>query len=265
MIESKPGVALITGASSGIGQELARTCARHHHDLVLVARNEDRLLALADELAKEYGIQSLVISADLLEPESPQRIHERCVNAGLHIHVLINNAGFGAGGSFAATDIPSMLAQLQVNIVALTHLTRLFLPAMVSRNAGRILHVASTAGFQPGPFMAVYYASKAYVISFSAALTEELRGTSVTSTVLCPGPTATDFQRRAGITNAPIAGRLLLKTPEFVAERAYAGMMKGNVHVIPGLMNKAGVVFVKLLPGFITRRVVGLLNRKRPV
>src|SRR5438128_1555599 len=189
--------ALITGASSGIGLELAKLFARDEHDVVLVARRADKLKQLAAQLGSAHNIRATVIPADLADPAAPEEIFRALRAADVELDVLVNNAGFGVTGPFLATDAAAELRMIQVNVTALTHLTKLFLPGMLGRGAGRVLNVASTAGFQPGPLMAVYYATKAYVISFSDALAEELRGTGVTVTCLCPGPTKTGFQEAA--------------------------------------------------------------------
>jgi short-subunit dehydrogenase len=187
--------ALITGASSGIGLDLARLFAADGHDVVLIARSEDKLREVAQELTAKHGVVAHVIAADLAKADAPQSIFDRAPA----IDILVNNVGFGTSGKFAETDLRAELDMIQVNIAALTHLTKLFLPPMLQRGHGRFLNVASTAAFQPGPLMAVYYATKAYVLSFSEAIAEELSGTGVSVTVLCPGPTATGFQKAANL------------------------------------------------------------------
>ncbi len=196
--------ALVTGASSGIGEDLARLFAADGHNLVLVARGGERLHALAGELRDRKRIAASVIVADLSDPASPDRIARELVENGQQIDVLVNNAGFGQYGMFAKVDPVELGRLLQVNVSALTLLTRLLLPGMLSRRSGRVLNVASTAAFQPGPLMAPYYASKAYVLSLSEALAEETRGTGVTVTCLCPGPTTTRFQARAGMQKSKL-------------------------------------------------------------
>ena len=188
------GTALITGASSGIGLELAKLFARDGYELVLVARRVERLEELGRELTQRHGVRCHTISVDLAQPDAAAEIVRRLEGAGPAVDVLVNNAGFGVLGPLATTEPETAGRMIRVNIEALTQLTRALLPGMLARRRGRILNVASTAGFAPGPLMAVYYATKAYVISFSEALAEELRGTGVTVTVLCPGPTRTEFQ-----------------------------------------------------------------------
>ena len=178
--------ALITGASSGIGLDLARLFAKDGHDVVLVARSEGKLREIAAELERDFGMTAHVIVADLAKPDAPQTL---VAQLPVDVDVLVNNAGFGVLGPFVETDLAKELEMIQVNVVALTHLTKLLLPPMVARRRGRVLNVASTAAFQPGPLMAVYYATKAYVLSFSEAIADELRDSGVTVTALCPGPT----------------------------------------------------------------------------
>jgi len=257
------GFALVTGASSGIGLELSRLLASGGHNLILVARNEVTLRRLARELESAYGKMVHIVAKDLADPASPAAIHAFCMGRGLPVDILVNNAGFATNGPFAATDLPTELAQMQVNVVALTHLSKLFLPEMLALRRGRILNVASTAGFQPGPYMAVYYASKAYVVSLSEAMAEEVRGTGVSVTVLCPGPTRTDFQRRAGMENVAIAKQAFMMDAAAVAQAGYDGMMHGTPIVIPGLSNKAGALLVKFVPRAFSRRLVGMLNKRK--
>src|SRR5215207_6130989 len=178
--------ALVTGASGGIGEELARLFAADGHDLVLLARSRDKLARLSEELAGKHGVGARVVAADLARPEAPREIFEELKGAGVTVDALVNNAGFGSYGLFAETDAKSELDLLQVNVVALTHLSKLFLPGMIARRRGYLMQVASTAAFQPGPLMAVYYASKAYVLSFSEALANECAGTGVVVSALCP-------------------------------------------------------------------------------
>ena len=193
---------LITGASGGIGEQLARLFAAHRYDLVLVARSVDKLQSLSAELARAHGIQSRVLPADLADPGAPPRLFEALQDAA--IDVLVNNAGFGARGAYAQIDYQLEARMIQVNVAALAHLTRLFLPGMLARRTGKILNVASTAAYVPGPFMAVYYASKAFVLSFSEALAEEVQGSGVTVTALIPGPTETNFAAIAGTQDSVV-------------------------------------------------------------
>ena len=193
--------ALVTDASSVIGAELARLHAAKGGDLVLVARREKALNDLKSELEKAYGIKATVIAADLAHPDSAEKIFTLTEAAGIQIDVLINNAGFGGHGKFYKRDLAKDQAIMQVNMVSLVNLTHLYLQGMVSRNSGKILHVASTAGFIPGPLQAVYYATKAFVVSFSQAIAQELSDTNVTSTVLCPGAVVTGFVEADDLNN----------------------------------------------------------------
>jgi len=256
------GTALITGASSGIGLELARLFARDGYDLVLVARRGDRLEQLKGELERWHGIRVQATLADLADPAAPAEVVRRLGDAGLVVDVLVNNAGSGMAGPLATTDTETIRGMLRVNVEALTQLTRLLLPGMLERRRGRILNVASTAGFVPGPLMAVYYASKAYVISFSEALAEELRGSGVTVTVLCPGPTRTEFQTVARMDSARLFRLPGVMDAEPVARAAYAGLMRGRRMVVPGLMNRALPFVVRFSPRGMVARVSRFLQEQ---
>jgi hypothetical protein len=254
------GFTLVTGASTGIGRELALIAAAKGHSLVLVARSEGKLSELARWVREAHGARAEVVAVDLSDPESPSVLFHELAERKVEVAVLVNNAGFGSLGRVHETPLDRQLEMLRLNVLALTHLTRLFLPAMVERGRGRILNVASTAGLQPGPWMAVYYASKAYVLSFSEALTEELRGTGVTSTALLPGPTRTEFQTRADMAGSGLV-RMGMADARAVAEAGYHGMEAGKAVVIPGIANNALSLLVRLSPRWAVRRVVGWLNR----
>jgi uncharacterized protein len=256
-------IALITGASSGIGLELAKLFARESHDLALVARSHDKLKVIAEELEQTYGVQVKYYAKDLSISSSAEEIFEVLQSEGGNIDVLVNNAGFGYRGIFAQMELAVALEMIQVNITTLTHLTRLFLPGMIERNRGKILNVASTAAFQPGPMMATYYASKAYVVSFSEALSEELRGTGVTVTVFCPGPTATNFGQRAGFSNEKILGGMLSMDSRTVALDGYKGLMKGKPLVISGWRNWFGTQLVRFIPRPFPARMIKMVQQKR--
>ncbi|WP_204102488.1 MULTISPECIES: SDR family oxidoreductase [Spirulina sp. CCY15215] len=219
--------ALVTGASSGIGAELARLHAVKGGDLVLVARREDALNALKTELEKAHGIKATVIVADLAQPDAAEKIFAATETAGIQIDILINNAGFGGYGKFHERDLAKDQAMMQVNLVSLVNLTHLYLQGMVDRNAGRILHVASTAAFLPGPLQAVYYATKAFVVSFSQAIAQELADTNVTSTALCPGAVATGFVAAGDLEGNSLWDKAA--SPESVAQCGYEAMMKGKL------------------------------------
>lgn len=256
-------VALITGASGGIGLELARLCAKGGHDVILVARNRDKLDEIAKYLSGMYSIRVEVISADLTDPEAPQAIMGQAEKLGLGVDVLINNAGFGDWGLFGRAELKRQLDMVQVNITALTTLTRLALPRMVTQRRGRILNVASTAGFAPGPLMAVYYATKAYVVSFSEGISNELKGTGITVTALCPGPTRTNFAQEAGMVGSNLFKGPNVMDPAPVALAGYTGMMRGRAIVIPGFGNKALIFGIRLSPRFAIRMITRWFQESR--
>ena len=251
--------ALITGASSGIGLDLAHLFAADGHDVVLVARSENKLRELAKELEAKHGIQATVIVADLAKPDAPQQIFV----VAPAVDILVNNAGYGTSGPFAETDLRAELDMIQVNIAALTHLTKLFLRSMLERKHGRILNVASTASFQPGPLMAVYYATKAYVLSFSEAIAEELSGSGVTVTALCPGPTATGFQKTADLESQALLKVIRPASSLDVARAGYRAMMRGKRIAIPGVKNKIGVQSIRVSPRALVTKVVRALQERR--
>ncbi len=228
-----PNAALITGASSGIGREFARIHAEKGGDLVIVARSEDKLIALKKELEEEYSVQVTVIAKDLARPEAAKEIHEEVEALGLEVEYLINNAGFGGQGKFHERNWEEDLAMIQLNVVSLTALTRYFLPACVKRNSGRILNVSSTASLMPGPLQAVYFATKAYVTSFSNALTGELHDTNVTVTALMPGATETEFASTSGMEDTDLFSKTA--SPRSVAEDGYGAMLAGKMNVIAGV------------------------------
>jgi len=227
--------ALITGASGGIGYELAKFFARDHFNLVLVARSRDKLTQVATEL-QAHGVNVKTIPLDLSSPSAPKSLSDQLLGENITIEILINNAGFGAFGEFAHTPENEILSQIDLNIRALTELTRLFLPAMIARRNGKIMNVASVAGFQPGPLMAVYYATKAYVISFSEAIANELNGSGVTVTCFCPGATHTGFANRAGIEESRLF-RFGAMTAASVALDGYRALMRGRTLAISGAHN----------------------------
>ncbi len=229
--------ALITGASGGIGYELAKLFAKDHHNLVLVARSESKLQQFAGELQRQFGIQAKPITLDLSAVTAPQSLFDELHRQNIAVDTLVNNAGYGTYGEFAQIPLEDSLDQIQLNVTALTALTKLFLAPMLQRRSGRILNVASTAGFQPGPLMAVYYATKSYVILFSEALANELKCSGVTVTCLCPGATDTQFQHRAGNASSRLFKQLRPMDAKTVARSGYRGLMKDKTLVIPGLRN----------------------------
>src|ERR1043166_4430526 len=252
---------LVTGASSGIGLELARCFAAEGCRLILLARRKDALEKLAAELKAAHGTESEVLPADLARPETPRVLFEHLQSTGVTVDVLVNNAGFGAQGMFAALPTERQLEILQVNVMALTHLTRLFLPGMIERPRGGVLNVASTASFQPGPGMAVYYASKACVLSLSEAIAEELDGSGVTVTALCPGPTDTEFAEAA---NADLSARFYRAAmpARSVAEIGHRAFRKGRAVSIAGWRNWLLANSVRFVPRALVRKVVKRLNAR---
>jgi uncharacterized protein len=254
----KGRTALVTGASGGIGEELAKVFAAHGFDLVLVARTEAKLIALGESLAAQHGIRTTTIAADLSRPEAPAEVVTQLAARDTTVDVLVNNAGFAAYGKFQEIDLDHQLQLIRVNTAALTELTHHLLPGMIERRRGKVLNLASTAAFMPGPLMAVYYASKAYVLSFSEALNSELSGTGVTVTALCPGPTSTGFQSRAQMEDSRLVRGREIMDATTVAQAAYTGLMRSRPVVIPGASNR----IVTLMPRFLPRRIIpGIVKR----
>jgi uncharacterized protein len=254
---------LITGASSGIGRALAHEFARHGHSLVLVARTASALEALAAELARDHGIRASALAADLTQPDAPARMVAELEAASLPIDVLVNNAGVGLQGAFAELPVESQLQMIHLNIVALTDLTRRLLPGMLARRRGGVLNVGSTAAFQPGPFMAVYYATKAYVVSFSEAIGEEVAGSGVRVTCLAPGPTDTGFASAAGLLGTRLFSGDVMRADD-VARIAYAGWERGESLVIAGRANRIRALVARFAPRAWVRRTVRALNTRPP-
>jgi uncharacterized protein len=243
--------ALITGASSGIGLEIARILAGDH-DVVLVARSAPAL----EQLAAEIGPSARVVVADLSDPAAATKLAAEVPD----VDVLVNNAGFGDFGDFAAASPEKLDQMIELNIGSLTRLCRAYLPGMLQRRSGRIMNVASTAAFQPGPLMAVYYATKAYVLSFSEALAEETRGTGVTVTALCPGPTASGFQAGAAMEASRLVNGRKLPSAQSVAAFGVKAMDRGDVVAVPGLQNKVLAASIRLSPRPVVRRLVHKLQ-----
>lgn len=234
-VDGKRKVALITGASSGIGRELARLHAQRGGDLVVVARSKEKLAQLAEELQRQHGCKVTVIAKDLGQPAAPKEIYDAVKAAGIEVDYLINNAGFGGRGAFHERRWEDDLSMIQLNVVALSALTRLFLPDFVARKSGKILNVSSTACLMPGPLQAVYYATKAYVTSFSNAIAVELEGTGVTVTALLPGATETEFARVADMDKTPLFANNKNASATDVASAGYDGMLRGEMDVLAGL------------------------------
>jgi uncharacterized protein len=249
--------ALVTGASGGIGLELARVLAREGCNLVISARTQSALEAVARDLSSAHNVAVHTVAADLASPDGARGLMGEVTAAGLQIDLLVNNAGFGLFGAFATTPLDDEQRMIDLNVSALVTLTKLCLPGMIARRRGRVLNVASTAAFLPGPNMAVYYATKAFVLSFSEAIADELRASGVTVTVLCPGPTSTGFQDAARMQTSRLVQGTMMSAAE-VAEAGYRGMIAGRSIVIPGTMNRLVPWLVRLTP----RRVMTILSRR---
>jgi hypothetical protein len=251
---------LITGASSGIGLELAKCFAGDGCRLILAARNQDALEKLAEELRRKNKIEAIVFPADLSLPETPKRIFAELSAQKITVDVLVNNAGFGANGAFAELSLRRQLEMLQVNVGALTELTGLFLPGMIQRKRGGILNVASVAGFMPGPGMAVYYATKAFVLSFTEALAEELPGTGLTVSVLCPGPTESNF---GNVARGKKVRRIKTSkmSAEAVARIGHRDFRNGKIISVPGGRNKIFIFLNRIVPRWFPRKVIKSYNR----
>lgn len=257
-------VTVLTGASAGIGAALARVFAQHGHELALVARREDRLHALADEIAAAGVARPLVIGVDLQREDSVRRIGEALAAHDVEPQYMVNNAGFGLIGTAAGLDRAEQMAMIDLNVRRLAELSLAFVDSL-ERHKGGILNVGSMAGFLPGPGMSVYYATKAFVLSFSEALHSELQSRGVRVTVLCPGPVPTEFAQRAGIKSGSMAPDILTLSAEEVAEAGYRGLMQGRRTVVPGFVNKLVVAAIRFVP---RRLLLGLVDsrqrRRRP-
>ena len=251
--------AVVTGASSGIGAELARVFAQRGYALVVVARRHDRLEALQADLATSFGATVEILTLDLESPAAPIALHETLEARAIPVHTLVNNAGFGLRGKFATLPYDRQMAMIELNVMALTKLCRLMLPGMVERREGGILNVASTAAFQAGPNMALYYATKAFVLSLSEALHEEMKPHNVVVTALCPGPTATEFSKVADLEMTRLFKVGTMAASE-VARLGVEGYEAGRAVVVPGATNRVGAVGAQLLPRALTRRLAGKLQ-----
>ncbi len=255
-----PETTLITGASSGIGRAFVHEFATAGSDCVLLARSEDTLHELADDIEATYDVAAHVLPADLSVPGVADEIAEELQERDLTVDVLVNNAGFGARGSFTELDGQQQVNMIRVNVTALTHLTHWLLPGMLERESGGVLNVASTAGFQPGPHMSVYYATKAYVLSFSDGLYEEVADADVTVTCLAPGPTRTAFSDRAEMNDATLFELGATMSAEAVAQAGYDGFRRGQALVVPGWPNKIGAFAIRFTPRIVARKLAGWLN-----
>lgn len=253
---------LITGASSGIGKEFAHSFGSRGFDLVLTARSEDALKQLKDELIDEYHIAVDYVCADLLSEEGADSVYRYCKDNDISVAVLVNNAGFGDYGVFMDCDIEKQLKMIDLNCKALIHMTYLFLPDMKEKGYGKILNVGSIASFMPGPYMSVYYATKAFVLSFSLALREELRDHNIGVVTLCPGPTNTSFAKNAEATNAKVFDKLFGRDPQKVAEYGYKLFAENKAYGVEGLLNKTGAFFGRLLPPALAAKAVAYVQSK---
>lgn len=254
--------ALITGASGGIGYELAKLCAKDGNRVVLVARSAEQLANVAAELSSLGAAETLVLAKDLSAPHAAREVHQELTARAIAVDVLINNAGYGLAGKFVDLDSAAQLNMIALNITALTELTHHFLGAMIARGTGRVLNISSTAAFQPGPLMAVYYATKAYVLSFSEALSEELRGTGVTATCLCPGATRTGFGERANMGASRLFKAPTVMDADDVARIGYAAMKKGKPLVIAGPYNAALAFSVRFTPRWLIPKITRALHER---
>ncbi|CAN5126323.1 SDR family oxidoreductase [soil metagenome] len=250
------GTVLITGATSGIGLELTKLFAKDNYDLVLIARNKEQLTALSNDLQAKNEIFIKIIPLDLSVPTSSQKIFDELQKDGMTIDILVNNAGFATNGAFVDIPFAEDSSQITLNILALTQLTKLFLPYMLKQKSGKILNLASIAAFMPGPYMAVYYASKAYVLSFSEAIAEEVRGSGVTVTALCPGPTKTNFEKRANMHF-----KSTRMSPETVAKAGYEGLMNGKSVVFVRGSSHLQSVISRIIPHSLSLRVMKRFNK----
>lgn len=253
---------LITGASSGIGKELAKLFAADNCNLVLAARSINALQELAADLTENHGIEAEAIGVDLSQAGEIARLYDELKSKKIKVDILVNNAGFGASGRFTEIDFQAQIDQINVNISALTDLTYRFLPGMVMRKTGGIMNIASVAAFSPGPYMAVYYATKAYVLSLSSALTNELAGTGVTVTCVCPGPTKTGFGQRAHVPDGGIFNTPMVMDVEPVAQLAFEGFKAGDDLVITGVQNKILAIASRIAPFKVSAYVTRKFNNR---
>src|SRR6476659_2710979 len=254
-------ITVITGASAGIGVALARVFSRHGHELALVARREDRLQDLADEIAATGARRAIVVACDLSTPNAAQQIGDALASQGAEPQFVVNNAGFGLVGLATARDRDEQLQMIDLNVRALTELSIAFVDSL-ARHRGGLLNVGSMAGFLPGPGMAVYYATKAYVLSFTEALHSELGPRGIRVAVLCPGPVATEFAERAGIRDG-LAPSILTQSADVVAEAGYRGLMAGHRTIVPGLINKLVTVLIRMIPRSWLLRLVDWRQSRR--
>ncbi|MEO1590400.1 MAG: SDR family oxidoreductase [Cyanobacteria bacterium J06632_22] len=255
--------ALVTGASGGIGYELAKVFAQNKHNLILVARSTDKLNRIQHELSEQYGVNATSLTHDLSDNAAPQCLFDQLQEQHRTVDVLVNNAGFGDNSAFVDSDWRKQNSMLQLNVVALTHLTRLLLPGMVARRSGQIMNVASTAAFQAGPYMSVYYASKAYVLSFTEAIAHELKDTGVSAIALCPGPTQSEFQNRANLGDVEFFDASKIPTAAAVAQFGYDALQRNQTVAVHGTTNKLLAFSNRLFPRKSITQAIGNLQKPR--
>lgn len=253
--------ALITGASGGLGLSFVNIFARDGYDIVLVARNGNRLEDIKKEIEEKYNVNAMVVAVDLCSEDGAQKVYDATQQAGLNVDVLVNNAGFGDFGKFYKSDINKQIRMVDLNCTALMHLCHLYIPDMIKNRKGNILNVDSIAAFQAGPLMSVYYATKAFVLSFSQALTRELKGTGVKVTALCPGPIRTNFDNTADLGESGLFKNLKVWDPNVVAEFGYKNMKRGKSLCICGFVNKIIVFANRLAPRALVRNMVYNLQK----
>ncbi len=256
-------IVLITGASTGIGAELAKCFAQDGYSLILVAQNQERLEAFAQDLYKKYRVRIKTFTKDLSKRKSSEEMYEELLKHNLEVDILVNNVGVGLYGKFTDRTFAEHTSLYNLNMFTPTYLTHLLLPHMIERNEGKILNVASTAAFQPGPLMATYYASKAFMLSWSQALSEELQNTHITVTALCPGPTYTEFQKKQHMETSLLFQKGLVMKAEDVARIGYQGMMKGKRVVIPGFRNQLIIFLQRFLSRKYVTKLAGNLTKKK--
>lgn len=254
------GYALVTGATSGIGLEIALNFARDGINLILVARTENKLMEIKEKIESEYGIEVLVLAKDLTREEAPDEIYKEVGKRGIRVDFLINNAGFGSFGRLKDTDYETEKDLVKLNVLSLLQMNKLFIPPMVERHYGYVMNVASLAAFMPGPVMANYYASKAYVLSLSEAMHEELKQDGIKVSALCPGPVRTNFQERAQLQKTDTAKSFIMEAKK-VADVGYLGLWRGKAIVVPGTFEKIVPIITKLLPRSLVRKA-SLLSQK---
>ena len=255
------GYALVTGATSGIGLEIALNFARDGINLILVARTENKLLEIKEKIESDYKVEVLILAKDLTREEAPDEIYQEVEKRGIRVDFLINNAGFGSFGRLKDTDYETEKDLVKLNVLSLLQMNKLFVPLMAARHYGYVMNVASLAAFMPGPVMANYYASKAYVLSLSEAMHEELKKDGVKVTALCPGPVRTNFQERAQLQKTDTAKSFIMEAKK-VADIGYLGLLRGKAIVVPGIFEKIVPVITKLLPRSLVRKVSFLSQKE---